>query len=212
MEQQKASIAQKINIAEIKEGTAVMKNGSLRGVLMTNSINFSLKSTEEQDAIIYRYQDFLNSLDFALQILVITRKFDISDYLLMLEQKRNEQDNELLKIQATEYIEFIKGLTKLVNIMSTYFYLIVPFSASAERQAAGLIDKIGGLFKKKSKEAEHQTFEEMRTGLWQRMEYISSGLAAMGLKAVILNDQELLELFYRIYNPDAKEKVKLENY
>jgi hypothetical protein len=193
-----------------------MKDTSLRGVLMTNSLNFSLKSTDEQDAITYRYQDFLNSLDFPLQILVVTRKFDVTDYIVMLEKKRNEQDNELLKIQVSEYIDFIKGLTQLVNIMSTYFYLVVPFSSSEEskkKAQGGISGTIGGIFKgfgKKDAQQKTQSYDELRTGLWQRVEYISSGLSAIGLKTVTLNNEELLELYYRMYNPEAKEKPKME--
>lgn len=216
MPNQKTSILRKIPIADIKDNAVLMKDSSLRGVLMTNSLNFSLKSTEEQDAITYRYQDFLNSLDFPLQILIITRKFDVSDYLEMLEKKRNEQDNELLKIQVSEYIDFIKGLTQLVNIMSTYFYLIVPFSQSEEakkKARGGITDAVSGIFKgfgKKDAQKKVQSYDELRTGLWQRIEYISSGLSAIGLKTVALNNEELLELFYRVYNPEAKEKPKME--
>src|SRR4030042_2968843 len=214
---QKSSVLKKIPIADIKDNVVIMKDTSLRGVLMTNSLNFSLKSTEEQDAITYRYQDFLNSLDFPLQILIVTRKFDVSDYLVMLEKKRNEQDNELLKIQVSEYIDFIKGLTQLVNIMSTYFYLVVPFSPSEEAkkkaEGKGISGNITGLFSgfgKKDAQQKIQSYDELRTGLWQRMEYISSGLSAIGLKTVPLNNEDLLELYYRMYNPDAKEKPKIE--
>ena len=213
---QKTSILKKIPIADIKDSAVLMKDSSLRGVLMTNSLNFSLKSTEEQDAITYRYQDFLNSLYFPLQILIVTRKFDVSDYLEMLEKKRNEQDNELLKIQVSEYIDFIKGLTQLVNIMSTYFYLIVPFSQSEEtkkKAKGGIGGAVSGIFKgfgKKDAQKKVQSYDELRVGLWQRIEYISSGLSAIGLKTVALNNEELLELFYRVYNPEAKEKPKME--
>jgi type IV secretory pathway VirB4 component len=214
----KSSILQKIPIAEIKDNTVLMKDTSLRGVLMTNSLNFSLKSTEEQDAITFRYQDFLNSLDFPLQILIVTRKFDVSDYMVMLEKKRNEQDNELLKIQVSEYIDFIKGLTQLVNIMSTFFYLVVPFSTSEEAKkkakGGGIGAAVTGIFKnvgKKDTQQKTQSYDELRSGLWQRMEYVSSGLSAIGLKTVTLNNEELLELFYRMYNPDAKEKPKMES-
>jgi len=214
---QKSSILRKIPIADIKDNVVIMKDTSLRGVLMTNSLNFSLKSTEEQDAITYRYQDFLNSLDFPLQILIVTRKFDVSDYIVMLEKKRNEQDNELLKIQVSEYTDFIKGLTQLVNIMSTYFYLVVPFSPSEEAKkkasGAGISGTVSGIFKgfgKKDAQQKIQSYDELRTGLWQRMEYVSSGLSAIGLKTVTLNNEELLELYYRMYNPEAKEKPKME--
>ncbi|OGZ33781.1 MAG: hypothetical protein A2174_02070 [Candidatus Portnoybacteria bacterium RBG_13_41_18] len=210
MPDSKASILNKIPISEIKDNVVLLKDGALRGILMTNSLNFSLKSTDEQDAITYRYQDFLNSLDFPIQILSVTRRYDISDYITMLEQKRGEQENELLKIQISEYTDFIKGLTQMVNIMSTFFYIIVPFSQSQEQQVAGFSEKLTGLFKNKRNDQASQTYEEMKSGLWQRLEYIISGLSALGLKTVILNSDEILELFYRMYNPDAKEKIKME--
>jgi len=209
-ETQKASIAKKIPLAQIQDNAILMKDDSLRGVLMTNSLNFSLKSTDEQDAITYRYQDFLNSLDFPLQILIVTRKFDISDYLTMLEQKRNEQDNELLRIQVSEYIDFIKSLTQLTNIMSTFFYLVVPFAQSEEKKVVGLADRVKTVFKKTDKQKQKRSYDEMLIGLRQRMEYISSGLSAIGLKTATLTNEELLELFYQMYNPEAKEKAKME--
>ncbi|MBI4709338.1 MAG: hypothetical protein HY764_04005 [Candidatus Portnoybacteria bacterium] len=196
----------KIPVTEIKEGAILMKDGSLKGVLMIGSLNFSLKSSEEQEAITYRYQEFLNSLDFPIQILVSTRKFDVSDYLKTLEQKRVEQENELLKIQTSEYIDFVKNLSQMVNIMSTYFYVIVPFTQSIEKQATGLIEKMKKSFGKKNGETKLPTFQQMRAGLWQRMEYISSGLSACSLKTVALNDDELVELLYKMYNPGARER------
>ena len=209
-ESPKISISQKIPISEIKDGAVLLKDGSLRGVLMTNSLNFSLKSNEEQDAITYRYQDFLNSLDFPLQILAISRKFDVSQYLQMLEQKRNEQDNELLKIQISEYTDFIKGLAQVTNIMSTFFYLIVPYAQTEEQRAKGLAQQFKTFFNKRSRLQEEKTFEQMRLGLAQRMDYVSSSLSAMSLRAMPLSNDELLELYYKMYNPEAKEKPKLD--
>ncbi len=206
----KSNILQKIPVKEIREGIALLNDGSCRGVLMTSSLNFSLKSTEEQDAITYHYQEFLNSLDFPLQILIATRKFDVSDYLALLEKKRNEQDNELLKIQVTEYIEFIKGLTQVVNVMSTFFYLIVPFAQIEQKKGGGVLGSLKSTFVKKDKKAALQTFEEMKVGLRQRMDYIASGLSGLGLKSAALKDEELLDLLYQMYNPDAKEKPKME--
>jgi len=204
-----ANVLQKINIQEIKDGVVTLKGGALRAVLMVSSINFSLKSTEEQDAIILRYQEFLNSLDFPVQILIMNRKFDISEYLAGLEQKRNEQENELLKIQATEYIDFVRGLTQLSNIMSTFFYVIVPYAQTPDKKAGGMLSSLGGLFSPKNKQtAEKQTQEQMRASLWQRVEFVASGLHLMGLRTAVLNDDELLELFYRNYNPGAKDKPK----
>lgn len=209
--QQKASILQKIEIADIKDNLVLMKDESVLGVMMVNSVNFALKSTQEQDAIIYNYQQFLNSLDFPLQIMVAIRKFDISDYVEMLSQKRNEQENELIRIQTSEYMDFVKELTQVVNIMSNFFYVIVPFAQTEEQKVMSMTEKLGKFFKKTDKQIEAQTYEQMKTGLWQRLGYINSGLTACGLKTATLNNEELLELFYRMYNPDTKEKPKLDS-
>lgn len=209
---QKSSVLNKIDVSEIKNGAMLMRNGSLCGILMVSSVNFALKSIKEQDAIVFRYQEFLNSLDFPIQILLVNRKFDVSGYLTILEEKKIAQENELLRIQTGEYIDFVKGLTQVVNVMSSFFYVVVPYSQTEGQKAAGLFGKMLKGFQKKgkeAKEAEAQSLEQMRSGLWQRMEYISSILAACGLKTVALNDDELLELLYKMYNPEAKEKPKL---
>ena len=204
------SIQEKIAIEDIKDGIVILKDGGLRAILMTSSINFALKSTEEQDALTYHYQGFLNSLDFPIQILINSRKFDITDYINLLEQKQKEQENELLRIQTTEYIDFIRGLTELVNIMTESFYVVVPF-APIEKKEMGLLDKFSSIltFKKQMAFKTDQNFEQLKSQLWQRITYVSSGLEGLGLRAVPLNTEELIELYYSLYNPEAKEKPKI---
>ena len=125
----RAKGAQKhLDIEDIKEGVITMKDGSLRSALMVSSVNFALKSIDEQDAIIHQYQAFLNSLDFSIQIVVSSRSLNIDDYLEALRAKEKEQTNELLRIQIVEYLEFIKGLVQMASIVSKNFYIIVPFS------------------------------------------------------------------------------------
>lgn len=200
-------IQQKINIRDIKENTVILENDALRAVLMTSSINFFLKSMEEQEAITLRYQEFLNSLDFSIQILITSRKFDVTDYLAMLEEKRKIQTNELLKIQMVEYVDFIKSLTEMSNIMTETFYLIIPF-APIEKTAVNFWEKLASAFSKKQEKINLE-FEESRSQLWQRVEYVTAGLSRIGIKAVTLNTEELTELFYSAYNLDAKEKPKI---
>lgn len=176
---------------------------------MTSSVNFALKSTEEQDALTFHFQGFLNSLDFPIQILVVSRKFDITSYLEVLEQKKKEQTSELLRIQTAEYIDFIKGLTDLANIITESFYVVVPL-ALIENKETGVFEKFKSILgQKKTVSEEKQSFEELKTQLWQRVGYVSSGLEGIGVRSSILNTDELIELYYRLYNPEAKEKPSL---
>jgi len=197
-------IQKHLEIGEIRDDVVILKSKALRAVLMTNSINFFLKSAEEQKAVILRYQDFLNSLDFSIQIVVNSRKFDISQYTTFLKQKAAEQENELLKIQTLEYVDFVKGLTQLANIMTDSFYVIIPYSPSMIT-SQGLLDRL--LSRKKEDQDQKQDFEELKNSLWQRVNFVTTGLRAMGVNAAPLKTNELTELFYKLYNPGAKEKI-----
>jgi len=201
-------VQQKIYLEDVKDGVVLLKGGNLRAILMTSSTNFALKSADEQDALILKYQSFLNSLDFPLQILIISRQLDISDYLATLEQKRKEQPNELLKIQISEYVDFVKNLIEVSNIMSQSFFVVVPLSQIEKKEgggAAGFLDKLG-LFNKKPQADQQKSDEDLKAQLWQRVEYVVSGLTGLGLKAVPLNTQEITELFYHLYNMNLEEK------
>ena len=202
-----APVQQKIEIKDIQEGVIILKDDNLRAVLMTTSTNFALKSTEEQDALVMKYQSMLNSLDFPIQILVTSRQLDISSYLDLLEQKKKEQDNELLKVQIIEYEDFVKNLIEASNIMSQTFFVVVPLSR-VEKKERGIVSKLG-LFKKGVKDQTDKNFEELKTQLWQRVEYVASGLNGIGIKAAPLNTQEITELFYHLYNMGLKEKPTL---
>ncbi len=194
-------VQQKIMIEEIKDGVVVLKGGDLRGVLMASSVNFSLKSTEEQDSLIFKYQSFLNSLDFPVQILMVSRHLNIDGYLASIEQKRKEQANELLRIQIAEYLDFIKNLVQVGNIMDQSFFVIVPL-ARVEKKESGIIEKLGLFQSPKNEEA--KSFDELKTQLWLRLEYVAGGLAGMGIKSAPLNTEEITQLFYRLYNMGTK--------
>src|SRR3989344_2447235 len=122
-----ASTQSMLDIAEIKEGTIVLKDGSLRAVIAVSSTNFSLKSAEEQGGIINSYQSFLNSLNFPIQIVMQSRKLDVHSYLDRLRSVAQEQTNELLRMQTQEYIEYISKLIDFSSIMNKTFYIVVPF-------------------------------------------------------------------------------------
>lgn len=204
-----APIQHKIIIEDIKDGVVVIKGGDLRGVLMTSSVNFFLKSADEQESLIFKYQSFLNSLDFPIQILMTSRHLDISEYLISIEQKRKEQPNELLRIQIAEYVDFVKNIVQVGNIMDQSFYVIVPL-ARVEKKEANIVKKLG-LFQKTQNNKETMGFDELKTQLWQRIEYVAAGLAGMGVKSAPLNTEELTQLLYRTYNMGAKDKPVVPN-
>ena len=192
-----------VPIKEIRDGVAILKNGGLRLVLIASSINFALKSEEEQTALLLQYQNFLNSLDFHIQIFVQSRKLDIRPYLETLETLEKEQLNDLLKIQTREYIEFIKNFTESTNIMSKTFFVVIPYDPPIFSQRSGFLRQI---FPGHAKRGEpggdpNDNFEEHRTQLEQRGSVVEQGLARLGVRVVELGTQELVELFFTIFNP-----------
>lgn len=216
MAQTNASIQQHLPIKDIRDSVVILKNGGFRAILLASSVNFALKSTEEQDAVIYKYQSFLNSLDFSVQIMVASRKFNIDPYIQTIRGLEAKQDNELLKIQTTEYINFIKSLTEMTNIMTESFYVVIPYApVILPGKSGGFFKKLFGGRGKNSQEpnieAEDEAeFQKNKTQLWQRVEFAMSGLGGAGVKTVPLNTEELVELFYKLYNPNAKETPELE--
>ena len=199
----KTPVQQFLEIDQIKEGTVILRNGAIRGVLMVSSLNFALKSEEEQNAVLYQFQNFLNSLDFSVQIFIQSRKLNITGYLEKLKELEEKQTNELLKIQTREYQEFIKSLIETGTILSKNFFVVVPFS-SLEMAKPSTYKQL--LFKPgERKILTEEEFQRYRLQLWQRMEFIALGLKRCGLKAVPLNTEELIELFWGIYHPEESE-------
>lgn len=198
-----------LDILEIRDGVIVLKNGGLRAVLMASSINFFLKSAEEQDAVIYGYQSFLNSLDFPVQIVVNSRRLKIDSYLDSLKKIEQEQVNDLLKMQTAEYMDFVSQLVEMSNIMSKTFYITVPFSFM-ETKGGGIADKILSAIKPgKAASGSEENFQQAKPQLMQRVDLVSSSLRSLGIQTAPLNAQELTELFYNIYNPDLSERGKI---
>lgn len=197
----KSSTQEALDIAEIKKDVVVLKSSALRAIVETNSLNFALKSTKEQEATIYAYQSFLNSLDFPIQIVINSRELDVKDYLDMLKEKETQQANELLRIQIEEYIDFVRVLVEAANIMEKKFYIIVPFS-SVEVKREGLIEKTKKMFKTvKSKKLSQQDFENYKRQLMQRVDLITTSLSGLGLQMKLLKTDEIINLFHGLYNP-----------
>ncbi len=192
------SVQQLLEIKEIREGVVVLKDNSVRGVLMVSSLNFALKSEDEQGAIIYQFQNFLNSLDFSSQIIVQSRRLNITGYLDELENMKKKQKNELLKIQIEEYRKFISGILSQGIIMTKNFFVVVPFTLIR-------LPEIGKKRKKGSPGLREEDFQRAKTQLLQRIEFVASGLGGCGLLATPLNTSELIELFWSLYHPDEAE-------
>lgn len=206
-----ASTLKYVDIKTIKDGVVVLKNGTLRAVLLVSTVNFDLKSSDEQVAIIGAYQNFLNSLDFPIQVVVSSRKLNIQPYIELLKERAREQRNELLKIQITEYQEFIQNLTEVTNIMSKYFYLVVPF-APVEDASEGVLGKISNVMRPADTIAEHEElFETYKNQLWQRVDHVAAALGGTGLHFTALNTDELIELYYGMYNPSEFAQPSIKN-
>lgn len=209
MAQEKTSDTKKfVEIEDIRDRAVILRDGSLRGILEVGSINFELKSLDEQTAIISYFQSFLNGLDFSLQIAVISRKLNINNYLAILEQKKEIETNELMKIQTADYIRFIKGLTELTNIMTKKFYVIVPYYVQELGiQKQGLVGSLKSLLSPSRvvKKLSLEQFDEYQRQLLQRIEVVGAGLGALGLTPRIVEEKELKQIFLGLYNPREKE-------
>jgi type IV secretory pathway VirB4 component len=204
-----ASTQSHLDVAEIKEGTVVLKDGSLRAVLVVSSTNFSLKSSEEQNALIAAYQSFLNSLDFPVQVLMQSRKLDINTYLDKLRGIMQGQTNELLRLQTQEYIEYITKLVEFASIMNKTFYVIVPYTIDVAKE--GFFNKLGSLFNPAGTiSTKKSDFENHREGLYTRANHVSATLNGMGLRTIILNTEELVELLYNSYNLNAASPIRIK--
>ncbi len=198
-----------VPIKEIRDGVIVLKDESMRAVIMASSLNFALKSGEEQQSIIYQFQNFLNSLNFSVQIVVQSRRLDIRPYIALLSDKAKEQTNELMKIQTREYIEFIKTFTENSNIMTKTFYIVIPYTASILSSATkgGSVFPFPGQKNKKEVAKENlEDFEEKRTQLEQRVSVVEQGLIRSGIRVAQLGTEELVEIFYKLFNPGDVEK------
>jgi hypothetical protein len=206
-----ASTQRYVDVEEIREGLLVLKNGSLRAILLVSSLNFDLKSSQEQDGIISQYQNFLNTLDFPVQIVINSKRFDVAPYLELLEEQESTQENELLRFQISEYKTFIQKLTEVSNIMSKYFYIVVPFSPS-EDEKNGLFNRLTGIFSpEKNTHLHGELFESYRGQLYQRVEQVSTALSGTGVRATALSTEEIIELLYDSYNPSLFVNSNINN-
>ncbi len=202
-----------LEIKDIKEGVVILKNSDIRGILMVSSVNFALKSGDDQSAIIYAFQSFLNSLDFSCQIVAQSRKINITPYLDKLKKLEESQTSELMKIQTSSYISFIKDLIQGDSVMTKNFYIVVPYSITAILGTGAITKELGisnlfggskGASGSKSQLSDEE-FEKCKNQLWQRMEFVALGLRRCELDSIPLTTPELIELFWSTHHPDEAE-------
>jgi hypothetical protein len=203
------STQQHLDIAEFREDTVIMRDGTLRAVLLVASINFALKSEDEQNAIISAYVGFINNIDFPLQIVIQSRELNIDNYLAFLRQKEKEQTNELLKMQTAEYLQYISELISLGKIMNKRFYIVVPYNPLSDKQKGFFAKLLESLKPASLIKMKEEKFIRRRSELTRRTENVIGGLASMGVNAVPLDTQSLIELFYNTYNPETAANQKL---
>lgn len=185
-------------VKEIKDGVIILKNGQMCSVLLASSINFALKSLDEQQSILRQFQNLLNTLDFTLQIYIQSRRLNIEPYLEVLSSREDSQDNDLMRIQLREYIEFIRTFTTEVDIMSKNFFVVIPYTPAVINLTKG----ISSLLSTSRKAVPTDTlFEEQRIQLEQRITIVEGGLNRIGVHTIPLKSEDLVELFYHIYNP-----------
>lgn len=200
-----------LDIAEIRDNLVVLNDGTVRGVLLVSSINFDLKSEDEQRAIIGNYVNFLNTIDYPLQVIIQSRPLNIDDYLERLKKTEREQTNELLRMQTADYRGFVEELLTLEKIMSKKFYVIVPYSPVSDKRK-GFLSRFSTIFSPaKIVKLSRKNFEEFSEQLDKRCDFIMSGLASLSLRSQRLNTQALIELYYNSYNPDIFQRQPMED-
>lgn len=195
-------------VAGIQDNVLIMSDGSVRAVLKLEPINFDLKSDTEQNGIIYAYQSFLNSLDFPIQIVVQSKKLDLERYLMKLEQAKASEMSDLLRIQVEDYVGFVRRLISVANIMSKRFYIVVSYAVASKAAATS---QFSGLFHRRPTGPimDQDQFDRYRKEVINRAGIIAGGLEGLSVKSRLLSSQELIELFYGIYNPDFATEERL---
>ena len=205
-----ASTKQFVDIQEIRDDVLILKDGSLRQIIKVSSTNFELKSQDEQLAILAGFREFLNTLDFSLEIMVMSRKLNIDKYLAVVGEIIENQQNELLRIQAVDYSKFVKELTGLANIMAKDFFVVVPFHIGP-RTSGGIMETAKSVFKPAEtvKSLLPEEFDSYKNQLSQRVSLVFENIAGLNLAAKILDKEELTSLYYRFYNPESTEGIKV---
>lgn len=196
-----------VPIERIRDGVIILKSGELRAILITNSLNLALKSEDEQQAVLVQFQNFLNSLDFGIQFFIESRRLNIKPYIDLLQARSKEVKEDLLKIQIHEYIGFITKFTEESNIMTKHFFITVPYFQSSESKSSSSSSILSfGESSNTAAKENQSTFEASRIQLEQRTSTVIQGLSRFGLRGQQLGTEEVVELFYKLFNPSEQNR------
>lgn len=206
-----------LQLSEVRDNMVIMVDGSFRAVIACKSINFDLMSDREREGVEYSYQNFLNSLNFPIQILIRSQRVDIGPYINQLATARRSQDNMLLGVLMDDYINFIDALSQEANIMEKSFYIVVPYhpagdAATLVEQGKGFFGKLFGAPKTNVTRIDNATFQKAKDEIKNRVDVVRSGLFQIGVQSVQLDTRSLGELYYNFYNPDTAVNQPLTNF
>jgi hypothetical protein len=210
-----------LQISEIRDGIAILSDGSFRAVIMCKSINFDLMSPQEREAVEFSYQGFLNSLYFPIQIFMRSQKVDLKPYLERLDKIRVEQDNMLLGLLMEDYVAFLSDIAQQTNIMDKRFYVVIKYPDTdqdirrAFKQSTSFFTGLAGLFspgKPNHVVIDESTLEQAKTELRNRVQAVMQGLSEAGIQSLPLDTEELIELYYDAYNPDTATRQQIKDF
>ncbi len=195
-----------VPIERVRDGIVILKTGELRAVLITNSLNLGLKSEDEQQAVLSQFQNFLNSLDFPVQFFIQSRKLNIKPYMDLLQERSKLVKEDLLKIQIHEYMGFISRFTEESNIMTKHFFITIPyFNQNTQSINPSTLLSFGS--GNDTEKINQDTFDAARIQIEQRVATVIQGLSRFGLRAQRLGTEEVVELFYKLFNPSEGDRA-----
>lgn len=200
-----------LDIAEIRDDMVILKDGTVRAVLLVSSINFALKSADEQEAIIQSYMSFLNGLEFPLQIVIQSRRMNIDGYLEQLLVQQKKTKNDLLRAQILDYRNFVSELVELGQIMQKRFYLVISYDPITNKRK-GFFSRLNeALSPTSAAKLNTKQIHDRVEQLSRRVEILQGEMNSMGLASVRLDTQGLIELYYEVYNPELFENERMKD-
>jgi hypothetical protein len=203
---ERVSSQQLVSIDTITDGIIVLRSKALRAILQVEGINFDLKGPDEQQGIVSAFQDFLTSLDFTLQIAIRSRSVNLDPYLNGILARRENEPNDLLKAQMTEYANFLDTFVRDYHIMRKLFFVVIPYQQTTAAKLG--IPFTPGATAPGAPASSEEEFSRSRAQLETRINIVSSGLSRMGLENHLLTTEELVKYFYSFYNPQDADAAE----
>lgn len=191
-------------IKEIKNNIIFLNDGGLRKILLVSGVNFELKSEQDQNVLIYTFQDFLNSLKYPLQIIIHSRKLNIASYLENIRAVENMEKNKLLQNIMKDYGNFVGDFVKNNPIMEKTFFVVVPYDSFSLSSAKASLKTLFGKKITATEESENEHKEKVKN-IGLRIDEVMAGLSRIGLRSVALETEELIELFENFSHPKTIE-------